>query len=67
MDDNDVVVVEKTQDAGAVRSVGRQRLDMRWFWSKWLEEVLPLLLIDAQAALLDPRHDFHLFFDFAPL
>ena len=29
--DNDVAVVEKTEDSGAVRSVGRQRLDTRWF------------------------------------
>ena len=61
------VVVEKTVDSGAVRRVGMQRLDTRWFWSKWLQEVLPHLLTDAQVALLDPRHDFYLFFGFAPL
>ena len=47
----DIDVVEWAGDSGAERSVGMQMLDMRWFWSKWLEEVLPLLLIDAQAAL----------------
>ena len=62
----DIDVVERTGDSGAERSVGMQMLDMRWFWSKWLQEVLPHLLIDAQVALLDPRHDFLLFCDFAP-
>jgi len=41
-------VGEKTGGSG----VGRQKLDMRWFWLKWLLEVLlRLLLIDAQVAL----------------
>ena len=61
------VVVEKTGDSGAERRVVRQKLDRRWFWSKWLLEVrLHLLLIDAQVVLLNPSHDLHLFYDFVP-
>jgi len=45
-------VGEKTGGSGAEMRVGRQKLDMRWFWLKWLLEVLlRLLLIDAQVAL----------------
>ena len=62
----DIDVGEWAGDSGAERSVGMQMLDMRWFWSKWLQEVLPLHLIDAQDALLDLRHDFHLSCDLAP-
>lgn len=61
------VVVEKTGGSEVVRRmVGTRRLDMRWFWSTWLQEALLHLLINVQVALLDPGHDFHLFSDFAP-